>query len=77
MRDFLYNAGYRPPQGVAAMILGIVADDVTGMRVWQKISPGLPSCLSLTEPPRLLVLKSGRFGAPDFFLKALVHLRAW
>ncbi len=48
---------------------------VNGMRVWREIQPGLPSCLSLTDPPRLLVLKSGSFGQPNFFEKALDHLR--
>jgi uncharacterized protein YgbK (DUF1537 family) len=48
---------------------------VNGMRVWREIQPGLPSCLSLTDPPRMLVLKSGSFGKPDFFEQALQHLR--
>jgi uncharacterized protein YgbK (DUF1537 family) len=45
------------------------------MRVWQEIQPGLPSCVSLNEPRRMLVLKSGSFGKPDFFHQALEHLR--
>jgi uncharacterized protein YgbK (DUF1537 family) len=48
---------------------------VRGMRVWREIQPGLPSCLSLNDPPRLLVLKSGSFGQADFFQRALEHLR--
>lgn len=48
---------------------------VNGMRIWKEIQPGLPSCLSFTEPPRLLVLKSGSFGKTDFFEAALRHLR--
>ena len=48
---------------------------VDGMQVWKEIQPGLPSCLSLSDPPRLLVLKSGSFGKPDFFERALEHLR--
>lgn len=48
---------------------------VQGMRVWKEIQPGLPSCVSLNDPPRLLVLKSGSFGKPDFFERALEHLR--
>ena len=48
---------------------------VDGMRVWKEIQPGLPSCVSLNNPPRLLVLKSGSFGKPDFFERALEHLR--
>lgn len=49
---------------------------IRGMRVWQEICPGLPSCVSLSEPAYLLVLKSGSFGAPDFFRQAVEHLRA-
>jgi uncharacterized protein YgbK (DUF1537 family) len=48
---------------------------VTGMRIWKEIQPGLPSCLSLTHPALLLVLKSGSFGSPDFLERALEHLR--
>ena len=48
---------------------------INGMRVWQEIQPGLPSCVSLNEPRRMLVLKSGSFGKPDFFHQALQHLR--
>ncbi len=49
---------------------------VNAMSVWQEIQPGLPSCVSLTEPRRLLVLKSGSFGQPDFFVQAIDHLRS-
>ena len=48
---------------------------VNGMRVWKEIQPGLPSCISLNNPPRMLVLKSGSFGKPDFFERALEHLK--
>ncbi len=48
---------------------------VNGMRVWREIQPGLPSCITLNDPPRMLVLKSGSFGRPDFFAQALKHLR--
>ena len=48
---------------------------VNGMRIWREIQPGLPSCISFTDPPRMLVLKSGSFGQPDFFEQALRHLR--
>ncbi len=49
---------------------------VTGMRVWKEIQPGLPSCISLNEPPMLLVLKSGSFGSPDFVEQAIAHLKS-
>jgi uncharacterized protein YgbK (DUF1537 family) len=48
---------------------------INGMRVRKEIQPGLPSCVSLNDPPRMLVLKSGSFGKPDFFERALEHLR--
>ena len=48
---------------------------VDGMRIWNEIQPGLPSCVSLNDPPRMLVLKSGSFGKPDFFERALEHLK--
>jgi uncharacterized protein YgbK (DUF1537 family) len=49
---------------------------VNGMLVWKEIQPGLPSCLTLSTEPLLLVLKSGSFGSPDFFERALEHLRS-
>lgn len=48
---------------------------VRGMRIWQEIQPGLPSCVSLAAPPMLLVLKSGSFGTDDFLLQAIEHLK--
>ena len=35
-----------------------------------EIDPGVPWTISLGEPPLALALKSGNFGAPDFFLRA-------
>ena len=48
---------------------------VRGLRVWKEIQPGLPSCVSLTPDPLLLVLKSGSFGDATFLEQALDHLR--
>lgn len=48
---------------------------IDGMRVWKEIQPGLPSCVSLNDPARMLVLKSGSFGKPNFFEQALDHLK--
>lgn len=48
---------------------------VRGLRVWKEIEPGLPSCVTLSSPPVLLVLKSGSFGKPGFFNQALEHLQ--
>jgi uncharacterized protein YgbK (DUF1537 family) len=47
---------------------------IRGMRVWKEIQPGLPSCLSHTDPAYLFVLKSGSFGNPNFIEQAFDHL---
>jgi 3-dehydrotetronate 4-kinase len=44
---------------------------VTGLRIGPQIDPGVPWTMSLGEPRLLLALKSGNFGAPDFFARAL------
>lgn len=43
---------------------------VTGVRIGRQIDPGVPWTASLGEPALALALKSGNFGAPDFFLRA-------
>jgi len=43
---------------------------VTGLRIGRQIDPGVPWTMSLGEPRLALALKSGNFGAPDFFLRA-------
>jgi len=47
---------------------------VTGLRIGRQIDPGVPWTMSLAgslgEPALALALKSGNFGAPDFFLRA-------
>ena len=40
------------------------------MRIGRQIDPGVPWTMSLGEPALALALKSGNFGAPDFFLRA-------
>jgi uncharacterized protein YgbK (DUF1537 family) len=47
---------------------------VTGLRIGRQIDPGVPWTVSLGEPPLALALKSGNFGAPDFFLRAFSAL---
>jgi uncharacterized protein YgbK (DUF1537 family) len=44
---------------------------ITRLRIGPQIDPGVPWTMSLGEPNILLALKSGNFGAPDFFAKAL------
>lgn len=48
---------------------------VKGLEVRDEIEPGLPVCVTLTNPPLLLVLKSGSFGKPSFFQDAIEHLK--
>jgi uncharacterized protein YgbK (DUF1537 family) len=43
---------------------------VTGLRIGRQIDPGVPWTISLGEPALALALKSGNFGAPDFFIRA-------
>jgi len=45
------------------------------LRIGPQIDPGIPATLSLGDPPLALALKSGNFGAEDFFLKAIERLR--
>ena len=44
--------------------------DITALRIGPEIDPGVPWTASIADEPLLLALKSGNFGAPDFFTKA-------
>jgi uncharacterized protein YgbK (DUF1537 family) len=48
--------------------------DVTALRIGREIDPGVPWTASVGGKPMLLALKSGNFGAPDFFTKAFTQL---
>ncbi|MBX9943210.1 MAG: four-carbon acid sugar kinase family protein [Reyranella sp.] len=48
--------------------------DVTALRIGPEIDPGVPWTASVGDKPLLLALKSGNFGAPDFFTKAFDRL---
>jgi uncharacterized protein YgbK (DUF1537 family) len=48
----------------------VAALGIKGLRIGPAIDPGVPWTTSLGEPPLALALKSGNFGAPDFFIKA-------
>ena len=47
---------------------------VRSLRIGPQIDPGVPWTQSLDDPPIALALKSGNFGSPDFFEKALAQL---
>ncbi|MDB5591736.1 3-oxo-tetronate kinase [Enterovirga sp.] len=49
---------------------------VTALEIGPEIDPGVPWTLSVAEPRLALALKSGNFGAEDFFLKAWEALPA-
>ena len=48
--------------------------DVTALRIGAEIDPGVPWTASVGAKPLLLALKSGNFGAPDFFTKAFTRI---
>lgn len=48
--------------------------DVTALRIGPEIDPGVPWTASVGAKSLLLALKSGNFGAPDFFTKAFDRL---
>jgi uncharacterized protein YgbK (DUF1537 family) len=48
----------------------VSALNVTALRIGPEIDPGVPWTASIANKPMLLALKSGNFGAPDFFTKA-------
>ncbi len=47
---------------------------VRSLRIGPQIDPGVPWTLANGTPPIALALKSGNFGTPDFFAKALAQL---
>ena len=48
----------------------VSALDITALRIGPEIDPGVPWTASIAKKPMLLALKSGNFGAADFFTKA-------
>ncbi len=55
--------------GAVVQALGI-----RGLRIGPQIDPGVPWTTSLGDPPLALALKSGNFGAADFFSRAFTCL---
>lgn len=48
----------------------VLALDITALEIGPEIAPGVPA-MRLADSPMRLALKSGNFGGPDFFSKAL------
>jgi len=48
----------------------VAAFGVGALAIGPEIDPGVPWTRTMSGPPLALALKSGNFGAPDFFLKA-------
>jgi uncharacterized protein YgbK (DUF1537 family) len=56
--------------GAVVKALGIRA-----LRIGPQIDPGVPWTATIGDPPLALALKSGNFGAADFFLRAFAKLK--
>jgi uncharacterized protein YgbK (DUF1537 family) len=54
----------------------VQALDVRALRIGPQIDPGVPWTETLEAEPVALALKSGNFGSPDFFARALALLDA-
>lgn len=55
----------------------VQALDVKSLRIGAQIDPGVPATQSIGEDPVALALKSGNFGAKDFFVRALKALNGF
>ena len=49
----------------------VTALDLGALTIGPEIDPGVPVVISTGQAPVAMALKSGNFGAPDFFVKAL------
>ena len=69
----LVSRGYRRLVVAGGETSGAVASalDIPALRIGPEIDPGVPVLIAEGESPLTLALKSGNFGAPDFFEKAL------
>ena len=47
---------------------------ITGLRIGAQIDPGVPGTVTVDDPSLALALKSGNFGGPGFFEKALAAM---
>jgi uncharacterized protein YgbK (DUF1537 family) len=67
VRKFVVAGG--ETSGAVVQALG-----VRTLRIGKQIDPGVPATMTTDDVPLGLALKSGNFGARDFFAKALRHL---
>jgi uncharacterized protein YgbK (DUF1537 family) len=67
VRKFVVAGGETSGAVVAAL-------DVHTLRIGAQIDPGVPATVTTDDEPLALALKSGNFGTPNFFAKALRHL---
>ncbi|MGF6775302.1 3-oxo-tetronate kinase [Paraburkholderia sp. GAS334] len=67
VRKFVVAGG--ETSGAVVQALG-----VRTLRIGAQIDPGVPSTATIDSAPLALALKSGNFGASDFFARALRHL---
>ncbi|MCY1455554.1 3-oxo-tetronate kinase [compost metagenome] len=72
----LHQAGVRRFVVAGGETSGAVVQalDIQLLQIGGQIDPGVPACVSTPGEPMALALKSGNFGGPDFFAKALQHL---
>lgn len=67
VRKFVVAGG--ETSGAVVQALGVHT-----LRIGAQIDPGVPATATIGDTPLALALKSGNFGATDFFAKALRHL---
>jgi len=67
VRQLIVAGGETSGAAVAALA-------IRALRIGPEIDPGVPWCETLGEPPLALALKSGNFGAENFFIKAFEML---
>jgi uncharacterized protein YgbK (DUF1537 family) len=74
----LFDAGVRKFVVAGGETSGAVVQalGVKSLRIGAQIDPGVPATQSISDKPVGLALKSGNFGAKDFFFKALKALNA-
>jgi len=68
----LAYASWSSPEAKPGAVVSALG--VRRLRIGPQIDPGVPWTESLDDPPLALALKSGNFGSPDFFEKALAQL---